>query len=85
MSPFPIPAEREKEREKEERRYFETVWRTFFEAVIMTEVKRRPPACQKRRASYQVVNATGRATRGVSPARARVVRGMEHECVVFML
>jgi hypothetical protein len=30
MSPFPIPTEREKERGKEERRYFETVWRTFF-------------------------------------------------------
>jgi hypothetical protein len=37
--------ERERERGKEERRYFETVWRTFFEAVIMTEAKRRPPAC----------------------------------------
>jgi hypothetical protein len=47
MSPFPIPAEREREgvRGKEERRYFETVWRTFFEAVIMTEAKWRPPAC----------------------------------------
>jgi hypothetical protein len=45
MSLFPIPAEREKERGKEERRYFEIVWRTFFEAVIMTEVKRRPPTC----------------------------------------
>jgi hypothetical protein len=70
MSPFLIPAEREKERDKEEMRYFETVWRTFFEAVIMTEVKRRPPACQG-------VNAMGRATRGVSVARARVVRAME--------
>jgi hypothetical protein len=46
MSLFPIPAEREKERGKEEKRYFETVWRTFFEAVIMTKAKRRPPACQ---------------------------------------
>jgi hypothetical protein len=85
MSPFPIPAEREKGREKEERRYFETVWHTFFEAVIMTEVKRRSPACQRRRVPCQGVNATGRATRGVSVARARVVRGMEHGCVAFML
>jgi hypothetical protein len=38
---------RERERVKEERRYFETVWRTFFEAVIMTEAKWRPPACQR--------------------------------------
>jgi hypothetical protein len=85
MSPFPIPAEREKEKGKEERRYFETVWRTFFEAVIMTEAKRRPPACQRRCVSCQGVNATGRVTRGVSVARARVVRGMEHGCIVFML
>jgi hypothetical protein len=48
MSRFPIPAEREKEKGKEERRYFETVWRTFFEAVIMTEAKQRPSACQRR-------------------------------------
>jgi hypothetical protein len=27
----------------------------------------------------------GRATRGVSVVRARVVRGMEHGCIVFML
>jgi hypothetical protein len=33
----------------------------------------------------QGVNATGRATHGVSVARARVVRGTEHGCVVFML
>jgi hypothetical protein len=77
MSPFSIPAEREKERGKEERRYFEIVWHTFFEVVIMTEVKRRPPACQRRRVSCQEVNATGRATRGVSVARARVVQGMD--------
>jgi hypothetical protein len=75
MTLFPIHVEREKERGKEERRYFKTVWRTFFEAVIMTEAKRRPPACQRGRVSYQGVNATGRATRGVSVARARVVRG----------
>jgi hypothetical protein len=43
----------------------------------MTEAKRRPPACQRRRVSCQRVNATGRATRGVSVARARVVRGTE--------
>jgi hypothetical protein len=85
MSLFLIPAEREKERGKEERRYFETVWRTFFEAVIMTEAKRRPPACQRRRVSCHGVNATGWATRGVSVARARVVRRMEHGCIVFML
>jgi hypothetical protein len=77
MSPFPIPVEREKERGKEERRYFEIVWHTFFEAVIMMEVKRRPPACQRRRVSCQGVNATGRATRGVSVARARVIQGMD--------
>jgi hypothetical protein len=36
MSLFSDPCgEREKERGKEERRYFETVWRTFFEAVII--------------------------------------------------
>jgi hypothetical protein len=41
---FPDPCgEREG---KGKRRYFETVWRTFFEAVIMTEAKRRPLACQ---------------------------------------
>jgi hypothetical protein len=33
----------------------------------------------------QGVNATGRAILGVSVARARVVRGTKHECVVFML
>jgi hypothetical protein len=77
MSPFSIPVEREKERGKEERRYFETVWRTFFEAVIMKETKRRPPACQRRRVSCQGVNAMGWATRGVSVARARVIRGTE--------
>jgi hypothetical protein len=33
----------------------------------------------------QGVNATGQAIRGVSVARARAVRGMEHGCVVFML
>jgi hypothetical protein len=62
MSPFMILAERERER-KGRKEIFETVWRTFFEAVIMTEAKRRPPACQR-------VNATRRATRGVSVARA---------------
>jgi hypothetical protein len=56
-------------------RYFETVWRTFFEAVIMTEAKRCLPACQRRRVSCQGVNATGRVTHGVSVARAQVVRG----------
>jgi hypothetical protein len=65
MSLFPIPAEREKEREKEERRYFEAVWHTFFEAAIMMEAKRHLPACQRRRVSCQGVNVTGRATRGV--------------------
>jgi hypothetical protein len=77
MSLFPIPAEREKERGKEERRYFETVGHTFFEAVIRTEVKLRPPACQRGRVSCQGVNAMGRATHGVSVVRARVVRGTE--------
>jgi hypothetical protein len=37
----------------------------------MTEAKRRPPACQRRRVSCQGVNVTGRATRGVPVARAR--------------
>jgi hypothetical protein len=78
MSLFPIPVEREKEREKEERRYFEAVWRTFFEVAIMTEAKRHPLAYQRRRVSCQGVNAIGRATHGVSVARARVVRGMEN-------
>jgi hypothetical protein len=31
------------------------------------------------------VNATGRAICGASVARARVVRGTEHGCIVFML
>jgi hypothetical protein len=44
----------------------------------MTEVKRRPPACQRGCVSCQGVNVTGRATRGVSVARARVVRGTEN-------
>jgi hypothetical protein len=43
----------------------------------MTEAKRRSTACQRRRVSYLGVNATGRAIRGVSVARARVVRGTE--------
>jgi hypothetical protein len=51
----------------------------------MTEVKRCPSACQRRRVSCKGVNATGRAIRGVSIASERVVRGMEHGCVVFML
>jgi hypothetical protein len=72
MSHFPILVEREREREK---RYFKIVWHTFFEAVIMTEVKRRPSAYQRRRVSCQGVNATGRVTRGVSVAHARAVRG----------
>jgi hypothetical protein len=33
----------------------------------------------------QGVNATGRAIRGASVARARVFRGTKHGCVVFML
>jgi hypothetical protein len=70
MSCFPIPVEREKEKGKEERRYFEAVWRTFFEAVIMTEAKRCSSACQRRRLSCQGVNATGQAICGVSVARA---------------
>jgi hypothetical protein len=41
----------------------------------MTDAKRRLPACQRRRVSCQEVNATGRPTRGVSVACARVVRG----------
>jgi hypothetical protein len=51
----------------------------------MMEAKRRPPAYRRRRVSCQGVNATGWATRGVSVARAQVVRGTEHGCVVFML
>jgi hypothetical protein len=43
----------------------------------MTEVKRRPLVCQRRRVSCQGVNATGRVIRGASVARARVIRGME--------
>jgi hypothetical protein len=35
--------------------------------------------------SCQGVKVTGWATRGVSVARARVVRATEHGCVVFML
>jgi hypothetical protein len=42
----------------------------------MTEAKRRPSARQRRRVSCQGVNATRQATRGVSVARVRVVRGM---------
>jgi hypothetical protein len=68
---------RERKRKRKERRYFKTVWHTFFEAVIMMEAKRRPSVRQWRRVTCQGVNATGRATRGVSVARARVVRGME--------
>jgi hypothetical protein len=66
MSRFPIPVERE--RKRKERRYFEVVWRTFFEVVIMTETKWRLLACQRRRVSCQGVNVTGRATRGVPVA-----------------
>jgi hypothetical protein len=51
----------------------------------MTKAKWRPLACRRRRVSCQGVNATGRVTRGVSVARARVVRGTEHGCVIFML
>jgi hypothetical protein len=60
------------------------MWRTFFDAVIMTEVKRRPLRLPEVSLAYQKVNATGWAIRGASVAHARVVRGTEHGCVVFM-
>jgi cytochrome oxidase assembly protein ShyY1 len=53
-------------------------WRTFFDAVIMAEVKRR-----LLRLSYRRVNATGRVVRGAAVVLARAVRGTEHGCVVL--
>jgi hypothetical protein len=47
------------------------MWCTFFDAVIMAEVKRRPLRLPCRR-----VNATGRVVRGATVVRARVIRGM---------
>jgi hypothetical protein len=45
-------------------------WRTFFDAVIMAEVKRPRFACQSCRLPCRGVNATGRAIRGATVARA---------------
>jgi hypothetical protein len=61
------------------------MWRTFFDAVIMTEVKRRPLPLPEVSRALPGSYATGRAIRGASVARARVVRGTEHGCVVFTL
>ena len=58
-------------------------WRTFFDAVIMTEVKRRRFACQRHRLSCRRVNVTGRVVHEVAVVRARAVRGSEHGQVVF--
>ena len=52
------------------------MWRTFFDAVIMAEVKRH-----SLRLPCRGVNATGRVVRGAAVARA--VRGTEHGRVVF--
>jgi hypothetical protein len=46
------------------------MWRTFFDAVIMAEVKRRPLRLPCRR-----VNATRRVVGGAAVVRARTVRG----------
>jgi hypothetical protein len=40
VSPFPVPVARERKRKRERIRN-RTMWRTFFDAVIMAEVKRR--------------------------------------------
>jgi hypothetical protein len=53
-------------------------WHTFFDAVIMAEVKRR-----LLRLSCRRVNATGRVVRGAAVARARAVQGTEHGRAVF--
>jgi hypothetical protein len=60
-------------------------WRTFFDAVIMVEVKMTPASPAKRcRLPCRGVDATGRAIRGAAVARARAIQGMEHGHVVFM-
>jgi hypothetical protein len=61
------------------------MWRTFFDAVIMTEVKQRPLLLPEVSLALQEVNATGQAIRRASVARARVVRGTEHGRVIFTL
>jgi hypothetical protein len=52
------------------------MWRTFFDAVIMAEVNRRPL-----RMPYRGVNATGRVVRGAAVVQA--IRGTEHGRVIF--
>jgi hypothetical protein len=56
------------------------MWRTFFDAVIMAEVKRCPLhlPCHE-------VNATRRVVCGEAVVHARAVRGTEHGRVVFTL
>jgi hypothetical protein len=58
-------------------------WHTFFDAVIMAEVKRHLLRCQRCRLSCRRVNATRRVVHGAAIARARAVRGTEHGRVVF--
>jgi hypothetical protein len=58
-------------------------WRTFFDAVIMAEVKRRLLRLPKVPPVLPRVNATGRVVRGAAVVRARAVRGTEHGRVVF--
>jgi hypothetical protein len=47
------------------------VWRTFFDVVIMVEVKQRPLQLPRRRLPYRGVNATGRAVRGAAACASR--------------
>jgi hypothetical protein len=58
-------------------------WHTFFDAVIMAEVKRRLLRLPKAPPVLRRVNATGRVVREAAVARARAVRGMEHWRAVF--
>jgi hypothetical protein len=87
-SKYPVSRSLRRDRKRKEKKKGDISKRCgapYFEAFIMIEAKRRSPACQRRRVSCQGVNVTGRATHGVPVARARVVRGTEHGCVVFML
>jgi hypothetical protein len=59
------------------------VWRTFFDEVIMVEVKRRLLRLPKASFALPRVNAMRRVVRGAAVARARAVRGTEHGYVVF--
>jgi hypothetical protein len=58
-------------------------WRTFFDAVIMAEVKRRLLRLPKVSHVLPQIYATGRVVHGAVVACARAVRGTERGRVIF--